>query len=206
LGLQRSGTNYLSKLVEINSNTETQPLGPREICWKHAMPWELQSNGFSAIDSISRFTCNLGVIIISKHPFQWLDSLVSREPQDFFKSKKGAMVSGEISLRTCASIYNAYYASWLSFLGSGVDIHVRYIDTLMDVSAVMGTIFETFNLSLKEPISVPTRVPYTKKFSELDKLRYINGKCVLNDSMLDEFRSYLDVDIVRRLGYSLEER
>jgi len=203
LGLQRSGTNYLSRLIEVNSNTDIQPIGPREICWKHSMPWEVQPNGYSAIDSISQCPHELGVMLVSKHPCQWLDSLVTREPQDFFKSKKGALVSGKISLKACASIYNSYYSSWLSFIGHGVNLHVKYVDILANINSTMRIICDTLNLSCKEPITIPSKVPYTKKFTEVDRIRYLNGECILSDEMLDEFRSYLDTTVVGRLGYSL---
>lgn len=202
LGLQRSGNNYLQKLVEINANTELEPFGPREICWKHAMPWELQPNGLSAIDSISQYPHKLGVILTSKHPCQWLDSLVNRDPQDFFKSKKGAIISGEISLKACASIYNAYYSSWLAFIGHGLDLHVRYIDILVNIVEVIHKVCDDIDLSCKKAISIPVKVPYTKNFSEADKMRYTTGKCMLEESMLDEFMSYLDTAVLERLGYS----
>jgi hypothetical protein len=161
VGLQRSGTNYLTELLKINF-TEfvfTDPLDP---FFKHSMPQEtfvrLPTGTYKFPFPL---TTNCNIIHIKKTKEHWLRS-IKNNPMDLYQKRPGIhSMEGDL--------YDCFVHNWSSVYT------VQYENLLNNFQLEMCKIQEHFHLDPKQfPYKNISKVPHNKTFTEDDKKRYLS--------------------------------
>ena len=109
-GMQRSGTNYLCELLELNFSAVTLNTGQR--AWKHS------------IDAPDKWQKDKPTIVIHKNPYTWVESIVCREKRDWDKTQL-TYPSAEIhadpdimyegmNIENIARTWKHFHDTWLS--------------------------------------------------------------------------------------------
>jgi hypothetical protein len=189
-GLQRSGTNYLRKLIELNFNFYTRnKKSPRS--WKHRLD----------VPDIAKDHVN---IILYKNPYKWIESLY-RNPEDFFeKQTKFPCLNedGSYNLTAIAKTYRHFIETWVF---SGVSsLNIRYEDLLENKPNILNSISHLFNATFsKYNIIEPGTVLNSRKFTDDKKEYYLkdNSLKFLTKEQLDEVNNILDSDFMLKLNY-----
>jgi len=207
IGLQRSGTNFINKLIETNINTEVTPTGDRTVCWKHSLPWEkgaAHSNTKLDAASAIRARPEVKVILVSKHPFTWWESISRRSSQDLLLKRKDCRSpTGGADLYKCCALYNLYYGSWMQLVDHKQVWHVQYEQSLRDSDQFIDEIAKKLNLRRKGTLIIPTRVPYTRGFDEKRRSSYINVQVELSANEQNAIREFIDAPVLDLLGYDM---
>lgn len=189
-GLQRSGTNYLRKLVELNLGFYTRnKKGPRS--WKHRL---------DIPDNINDYVN----IVLYKNPYKWLDSL-HRNPEDFFERQTlfpCLNEDGSYNLTNIAKTYKHFMETWV--LSDVPTLNIRYEDLLKDKSEALVIISEMFDLTyVPTEIIEPKSVLNSKKFTSKKKDYYLKADKTeyLSESNIAEVNEILDDELMEKLGY-----
>jgi hypothetical protein len=160
VGLQRSGTNYLTELLKINFNefVYTNPLSP---FFKHCMPHETSVN---LIDGVCEFplplTTTCCIIHVKKTKEHWLRS-IKNNPMDLYQKRPGVKSNEK-------EFYDNFINNWKMVYT------VQYESLLQDFQKELSNIQNHFSLTRKQPnfLNV-SKVPHNKLFTEEDKKRYL---------------------------------
>lgn len=189
-GLQRSGTNYLRKLIELNFNYYTRnKKSPRS--WKHRLD----------VPDIAKDHIN---IVLYKNPYKWIESLY-RNPEDFFeKQTKFHCLNedGSYNLTAIAKTYKHFIETWV--FSDVSSLNIRYEDLLENKSQVLTSISNLFNVHATiDNIIEPGTVLNSKKFTEDKKEYYLkdNDLKFLTKKELAEVNETLDSDFMTKLNY-----
>ncbi len=186
-GLQRSGTNFLEKLllknykirILNNNNDEKHPLQKHfrlfndkmfigsseyenEMIFKNFLEYENALNLPKKVD---------GILIISKDPFSWLISYKNWAKKHGWPSPKYHYIEE----------YNRFYGKWAEFSKEDNRIlFIKYIDLLSQTDKEIGKIEKTFYLELKKQrqffgkLINFSRVGRSKKFNQDKRNYYLN--------------------------------
>lgn len=115
-GLQRTGTYWLEKTWTANffqsqcSNREFGIWANKSLPWKHLVEPEN-----------ANFEPDIPSLVIIKNPYTWIESIIFRNPVDFFetqslyeqyKTPEDILVRG-ISVDALAKIWNRFYMHWV---------------------------------------------------------------------------------------------
>ena len=188
-GLQRSGTNYLRKLIELNFSFLTRnKKGPRS--WKHRLDIPPNADNYTNI-------------VLYKNPYKWIDSLV-RNSEDFFERQtqfECLNSDGTMNMLNIAKTYRHHSETWVL---SNRFPTIKYekllsdkYDTLMFIAAALDT--DMVNDDIIEPKSVLN----SRKFTDDKKKYYIDENATnMNQEQIDEVNQIFDVDFLSKLGYS----
>jgi hypothetical protein len=208
LGLQRSGTNYVVELARSNLRCETLTTGDRTICWKHALPDETGPNashtGLSAGEAVLRRN-DLLIVLVAKHPFQWVSSVTKRNAQDIFLKRKQLLVEDKPSILKMMQLYSAFYRSWLNLLSSENEskyIFVRYEDALLNPQQTVSRIGDYAEASPVAETRLPERVPFNRAFSQSDRARYEQFAHGLEGETISEIMASWDDRLMKTMGYA----
>ena len=189
-GLQRSGTNYLRKLVELNLGFYTRnKKGPRS--WKHRL---------DIPDNVNDYVN----IVLYKNPYKWLDSL-HRNPEDFFERQTlfpCLNEDGSYDLTNVAKTYKHFMETWV--LSDVPTLNIRYEDLLKDKSVTLDIIAKTLDVSFDSShIDEPKSVLNSKKFTSEKKDYYLKADKTeyLSESKIAEVNEILDDKLMEKLGY-----
>lgn len=211
IGLQRSGTNFLSELLKNCQNDyfviET---GNKYYAWKHAMPSESKmsnkthKNIFESINSNQ----NLKILLIAKHPLWWLSSIVNRGSADLLRCRPELKGNDQtIDLTSALNLYIIFYRSWLSAFNSEKIYFLRYEDFFDEYDNCLQGIANFLKIDKLNNCDPNTlSVKYSKGSYEDKKLLYTGsdyGLPIDYVGRLTKSLSNLDMDLIQKMGYSL---
>jgi hypothetical protein len=235
IGLQRSGTNYVNKLLALNTDAAVIPTGDRSICWKHSLPWERgpghSRTGLSAGEALRQRT-DVRVLLVSKDPLTWWESIATRNAQDLFHTRRQCrQPDGSADITQCCLLYNAYYTSWMKLVDHRQIWHVRYENALADPAAFVAEIARFLSLTVVPPAGlagdvarfmeftrapmwartvaarwafrVPAAVPYSKRFTRKQRQYYLTRAVNLPETERTVITQLLDESVLRGMGYDI---
>ncbi|HEV7259514.1 MAG TPA: tetratricopeptide repeat protein [Bosea sp. (in: a-proteobacteria)] len=188
IGIQRSGTNYVSTLLrerfglDVTTNSRV---------WKHAFvsecAGEMEGRRFLAV---------------TRHPVMWLQSCLLHTPRDlvtrrpeFFKGKVNDPAS-------FADVYSHYYSGWSALCSAGQGLLVSYEETLEGSDRYLARLLGTEAVGEAEHVA---GVPMSIAFAPEDIEAYRRLECSLDRHVVLEFWSRLDAALPAELGYDLEK-
>jgi len=190
-GLRRTGTNYLSKLLNINY--EVKMIGGLA-GWKH---------GKYRVKKL--FGHEVDCIIISKNIYSWLTSLERRyKAWNFYKIEE---------MSDFIQMYNLAYGDWLNIpkrLETKKCFFVKYEDLIENSFLICERMSKelSFKRKTKEFINIekvvkPREILGLKNFN---KDYYINHKYMTkyNQDIKNLIKKHIDIDIVKALNYSID--
>lgn len=188
VGLQRSGTNYVSELLRLNTNAYVPYSGDNTIFWKHSLPNEsgVRVNKFflDPVDALNRL--NARCIVVTKNPISWVESITKRNCVDFFNSRKQA-VKGQDDLKSIVEFYRHFIESWKNVIERVT--FVEYEAVLADPNVLFNSATGVCRTSTK--IVIPASVEMSRKFRSSDKERYLKGESTLSQNDIKLIRSIL---------------
>lgn len=213
-GLQRSGTNFLAKVIEQQFEVEflNKRYDRRHPKHKHFRIYDNKSligrenyHNDLHIQDLNDFESKLeiegiaeGFIIISKDPYSWLISY-----KKWAKRMKWPAPPHPYLLE-----YNEFYRKWWElYMKSEKVMFIRYSDLLLNTDETLEGLSLKFNLnrheqeaSADEPI---TKVPYSSKFTRKKLLYYSKEKFLKKYSKKDlkDINQIIDHDLIKKLGY-----
>lgn len=211
VGLQRSGTNFLSTSLEQSQNTySVVGTGDNFYTWKHALPREDKKGNKEYATVLESVVSNkdLRIILLSKHPLWWLSSILNRNPADLMVHRKNILdENGKIDPLKSFRFYLDFYKSWKMSFEKNKVIHVRYEDFLGDFDQALEALSESLGMVLVSKPKLDTmKVKYSKgSFSEKRDL-YMNSELDLEDGVITEIKKSVseeDLVFLGELGYNL---
>ncbi len=213
-GLQRSGTNFLKKIVQQHFDIEfiNQENGRAHPTHKHFRLYDnkeligrpnyqndLLFRDFIDFEKQLSFEKGFdGIIVLSKDPYSWNISY----------SKWGKKNRWPAPPHPYLLEYNEYYRKWLQFSEESKRvILVRYVDLLSERENLLLLIQNQLGLSKRKEESgnekTIKKVPRSSKFTK-NRLKYYLKEEYLqgyNQQYLDEVNNYIDHDLIKKLGY-----
>lgn len=201
IGLQRTGTNYVTELVRLNLTPNVIRTGDRSICWKHALPRDRTPAGVSAAEAVAARPDVL-VCLVAKHPLHWMASVTLRDPQDLFLKRTALLTDGAPDVAATARFYNRFYRAWLDVLGHrGGFAVVRYEDALRDPRQALAPIAAALATRVPAQVSVPERVPYSRAVPDARKAAYLTSRHGLGEEAVRIVDASVDDALLGALGY-----
>lgn len=213
-GLQRSGTNFLSKIVEQHYDVDflNKTGDRRHPSHKHFRIYDnkkiiIRENyknnlQISALEDLEAKLAPEdqpeGYIIISKDPYSWLISY-----EKWAKSMKWPKPPHHFILE-----YNEFYRKWLELsFSSDRIILIRYSDLLVDGKKTLDEVASLFKLDRHDPdnhdVEQIRKVPRSSRFTE-KKLEYYSEEHFMkkySKKKLQEINKFIDHDLIKKLGY-----
>jgi len=212
-GLQRSGTNYLESLVEINYpacqfiNGEMR----NEITHKHFRLYadksripEPQFQNQQVFDSFAAFESALPeipdlYIVVSKDPYSWLVSYNKWSKKNNWPLPDYQYIEE----------YNLFYGMWMQFSKQTDKVlFVRYIDLLTDPQKEMERVTAALNLPARTSTKTTSKVYASRKFTAGRKESFLNKEHMqdISKETLSEVNHLLDKQLIQFLHYPLETK
>lgn len=203
-GLLRTGTNYVTKLLELNFRAFT--LLSTEEGWKHGP---------------CQYSNKLKYVFLVKNPYSWIISFYDWEKihgrtsaetlEDFIlDSTSHPILRGVWDLGNPIEAWNKSLRSWIQLKDRENVVFLRYEDLLESFDNRMLQIKGSLNLEqrLSSFQDLETRVDNWKTPSPRKKLSrdyYQQNKFIeaFSESDLALMRQYLDPEIVTSLGYTV---
>ncbi len=220
-GLQRSGTNFLSKLLVQNFNIKilnrnkntSHPLQKHFRLYdeKNIIPHIAYKNNLS-INNLDEYITQLkiskpvkGIIIISKDPYSWLLSYKA-----WAKKCNWPKVDHHYIKE-----YNLFYDKWFKFAEKNDTIlFIKYIDLLSQTNLVLEDIEKKFQLThsfsrdFKGITNKINKVPQSDKFNS-DKINYYVNKEFLqkyDKAELKEINTLLNKNLMYKMNYEVIDK
>ncbi len=210
-GLQRSGTNYLETLINLNYpnciflNGEIR----NEITHKHFRLYDNKKNipepQFNNTESFSHFTDFENAlpqnkipdlyIIVSKDAYNWFNSYVNWSKKNNWKTPDYHYIEE----------YNLFYGRWMNFSKETQKIiFIRYSDLLTEPLEVLNRIGVSINLSPLQKLKTTKKVYASKRFTGNKKEEFLNKDYLkkISPDDLKSIGSKLDPELIKYLGYS----
>lgn len=202
IGLQRTGTNYVTELVRLNLTRNVIGTGDRSICWKHALPVDKTPAGVTAAEAV--WATDALICLVAKHPLHWMASVTLRDPQDLFMKRKVLLVDGVPDVAATARFYGRFYRKWLDLLRDrGGFAIVRYEDALRDPRSALAPVAKALGaVGVPDHITLPGRVPYSRTVPEGRKAAYLAGDHGLGGDTERIVEANLDSCVLDELGYA----
>ncbi|CAN7663797.1 tetratricopeptide repeat protein [Bosea sp. LjRoot9] len=188
VGLQRSGTNYVSSLIRERFGIDVTT---RSGVWKHAFVSECAD----AMEG-KRF------LVVTRHPVMWLQSCLLHSPRDLVTRRPEFFKDGLDSPASFADVYSHYYSGWSAVCAAGHGSLVSYEATLDGGSDYVGGLIEAGVAS--ECGGHVASVPMSLAFAPEDVEAYRRLECSLDKRLVLDFWSRLDPALPAELGYDLE--
>ena len=204
-GLLRTGTNYISKLIELNFYTYC--LQSEEQGWKHGP---------------CQYTEKLRYVFVVKNPYSWLKSfreweiIHNRVPEDISISE---FIVGDLShhqlnrawaAQTPLEAWNEALKSWSQYFNKPNVTLIKYEDLLDNFNACMAKIRDNLNLTMNhsEFHNIKERVDNWKTPKPRHKLNkgLYQGSSILDSYSKNEkalFREKLDPKVVDYFSYNI---
>lgn len=193
-GIQRSGTNYLTSILKLNTDYEIFEYDNNH--WKHDI-CKYRLNHRSNHDKI---------ITVIKNPYTWVESICFRNavdvvdlhPEYNLNSDQGIIING-INLENLINLYKSFYDSWYEY-GSKV---IRY-EYILNEKNIFKFLYNQFNI-YSEDISVPEKVPHSDYFASQDIDYYLGHKSIyLEDVHTQKINELLGENFFIRYGYNMK--
>ena len=187
-GLQKSGTKYLKRLIEVNTNLKFKT----KYVWKHTMdPLDIKD------DDIEKFW-------ITKSPYNWARSVIKRHRVDILqkyrrynlKKISDTNVRG-LNIKSLMTLYNHYH---IMLVNSELN-NVRYEKLLKNNFDFFKKLHKSKSYDVKIP---PIQDVSTSKFyiEEETKQEYLSEPRS-NDPLIVQINKYVDKDLVQQMGYKV---
>lgn len=183
LGLQRSGTTYVQRIVAKNTNLKHKKIG-----WKHGM------------DDLPDTAFKIGV---TKSPYNWAKSICRRNRVDLFAKYKQYNLSEEsgdcylgVNLGNLMQLWNDWHAFWLE----------REILFLRYEELLESPFWPMKQISLKSgcEIDLPPVMANIKgpglTLSDEQRAEYLTFPS-LTDPLVRRINKYIDTNLLERLGH-----
>jgi hypothetical protein len=196
-GLHRSGTNYLTQILEMNYGI-----------WAiHEVTHGRESKHFKPISNSS-----LKTIVIHKNPYKWFESLALRMVVEWKKHHPqccNAPVLGtnEVNLIESMKIYKDFYNHFYDQVPA--DHYMRYEDLISeDKDATVRNIGTALSVDLMHDgnIVYPKRVRVTEGNWDPSRVNYYSSTedfKLLEREHLDQINSFLGPQFFAKLGYEM---
>lgn len=185
-GLQKSGTKYLKRLIEVNTKLKFKT----KYVWKHTMdPLDIRDDG------IEKFW-------ITKSPYNWARSVIKRHRVDILQKYKRYNLKEQsetnvrgLNVKNLMVLYNHYHTM---LINSGIS-NVRYEELLKNNFDFFKKLHQTKSYDVKIP---PIQDVSTSKFyiEEETRQEYLSEPRS-NDPLIVEINKYVDKDMINRMGY-----
>ncbi|WNJ88454.1 tetratricopeptide repeat protein [Bosea sp. 685] len=189
VGLQRSGTNYVSNLIRERFGIDVIA---QSGVWKHAFVSECADEMEG-----KRF------LVVTRHPVMWLQSCLLHSPRDLVTRRTEFFKDGLDSPASFADVFSHYYSGWSAVCAAGHGALVSYEATLDSGADYLGGIIGVGAASkCSEHV---TSVPMSLAFAPEDVEAYRRLECSLDKSIVLDFWSRLDPALPAELGYDLEK-
>lgn len=212
-GLQRSGTNYLETLVNLNYpnckfiNSEVR----NEIMHKHFRLYDNKNyipepkfdNQFT-FNSFAEFEQALPLkkkpdlyLIMSKDPYSWFTSYVGWSKKNNWPNRNYHYINE----------YNLFYGKWMEFSKENPKIiFIRYADLLNNPLEQINTIANELGLPLKNKVITTKKVYASKKFTDDKKDAFLNRSYMdkISPEELSQINNLLNADLLQRMGYATQ--
>jgi hypothetical protein len=208
-GLQRSGTNYMETLMQLNYPDAKFLNGivRSEITHKHfrlypekAIIPEPQFANTLQVGDLRTFESHLPFpspdlyIIVSKDPFSWLISYQKWSRKNNWPHHEHHYISE----------YVLFYGMWKQFaLTSDKIIFVRYDDLLIEPKITLDKVATLLNWPLREHMHTTNKVYASRRFSSDKKQAHLSGehlKSIPSDE-LHTINALLPDELLKFLGY-----
>lgn len=187
-GLQKSGTKYLKRLIEVNTNLKFKT----DYVWKHTMdPLDIRDDG------IEKFW-------ITKSPYNWARSVIKRHRVDILqkyrrynlKKISDTNVRG-LNIKSLMTLYNHYH----TMLVNSELNNIRYEELLKNNFDFFKKLHKSKSYDVKLP---PIQDVSTSKFyiKVETKQEYLSAPRS-NDPLIVEINKYVDKDLVQQMGYKV---
>tara|TARA_B100001248_G_C27290592_1_gene412280 strand:+ start:96 stop:827 length:732 start_codon:yes stop_codon:yes gene_type:complete len=231
IGIQRSGTNYLSTILEINyditsvdTGRDRLPDGSRKYFWKHSYDPEQYECGTDndhdvVASGLKRVKeKKIPTILITKNPYFWLES-IKRSSGDIgmkgiphIKWKRIAiredhpqtvrLPPGRFDLENVCKMWVDFHSYWINNSFPNL-LCVRYEDLLADPDKVLQRIEKQFKIRRKqEETKLPERVVMSNSFDKKRIPRYIAEKQPhISEEEKSMMSSVLTKQILSHYGY-----
>lgn len=209
-GLQRSGTNFLEKIIQYNYlfKSANSNMGRNRNLWKHNINPTLKEYKNTNIS-----------ILMHKNPYTWIESICTRNDAQWTTDQReySGINTGEleyelgpnkINVKILAKAWSDYHTNWNAFLQGKKHLIVKYedlltqkgIDQFIESFSNMLDTTETF----QDPIVIPEKIPYSNPFTDDDKSYYMNQiPKVLDQNHIKAINEYLDNTIMSSYNYTI---
>jgi len=220
-GLQRSGTNFLETLIK-KSFKDTNLLLAYEHngVWKHAFDIQhdiktqkarvkynddgkvvhFRSNGSYVVETydywINRLR-SINAILITKHPFTWIES-VQKKNVDMRRFKK---YNASHKSEMFAEIYHDHALFWKEQMRYQNILHIKYEDLLVSRELWLNKISEHFNDECTPFTGELTKISMSPSFSADDVNRYRNIETKLSTEEKNNVLGIIGEDIMKMYRY-----
>lgn len=203
LGLERSGTNFLSELIKNNVEENIIIVDQYHAggIWKHDYN----------IDEFLIESClkSIRMLWICKNPYSWIDSIIRAEKKykwPIVLQKHDKIHNYEHEIEFLINVYQNYMNFWLpllikynipkftyEFLISGNGSY----DNILDAVCVK------YGLNKKNTVSIPKTVAKSNSFDiKKDLIKYHNCDLeYLNDKDIEKINGLIPEDLLSKLGY-----
>jgi hypothetical protein len=211
-GLQRSGTNFIEKLLKkkyrvrfLNSDKDrSSPLQKhfrlydnKDIIAEPQYLNDLKIPDFESFERLLEVAPDY-YLVISKDPYSWLISY-----NNWAKKCNWPKVSHHY-----IEEYNLFYGKWQEFSQqTGKIIFIRYVDLLQDADKELSRLESITGLGKgifsRFRSNVIDKVSQTRKFSNDRRNYYLREKYLeqYSDEDLQKINSLIDTNVISRLGY-----
>lgn len=208
-GLQRSGTNFLEKIIHHNYlfKSANHNMAPNRNLWKHNINPTLKEYNKSHL-----------AIHMHKNPYTWIESICTRNDAQwaYYQKEYSGINTDEpeyelgpnkINVKVLAKAWSVYHSNWKIFLSDKNHITVKYEDLLTEDG--LNRCIESFNIMMGlnsefDSLVIPEKIPYSNKFSDDDKSYYMNQiPKVLNQNHIKAINECLDNTIMSSYNYMI---
>lgn len=199
-GIQRTGTNYLARLINKNLIIDDTPVLLEDPGWKHG---PIQRN--PDIDKEKKFKSNNKAVILIKNPYTWYTSI-----QKWIKPGRGRPYDGfkannvEYVFRKFNVLYNEHRKFLLGDNDDTVytdSILIRYEDLLIDPPMELSRISEKFGYVFKHKFTDLTKVAQSGKFTDSMRKYYIAQRPLYDNKTIELVTSVVDWELMKFYGY-----
>lgn len=198
LGLQRSGTNFLEQCLKKNIRNLRIANKNDDGIWKHSYG--------------SNNNLNLNKIMIVKHPYSWVDSIV-RNNQDIkkryirvVKTKDTKYIIDDFNLDELIRLWNDFNNYWLEQNIEYV-IYEHIISSYESIKEVILRVTEKYSYELifnENKLIIPNKVGQSRPFTEEMRYNYLNYKLYyLSWENVIRINSIIDHHLLNIFNYNL---
>lgn len=187
-GLQKSGTKYLKRLLEVNTDLKFKT----KYVWKHTMdPLDIKD------DDVEKFW-------ITKSPYNWVRSVIKRHRVDILQKYKRYNLKEEsetnvrgLNVKNLMILYNHYH----TMLNNSELTNVRYEELLSNSFYFFKDLYKDkkYNVNLPPIQDISTPKFYIERET---KEEYLSNPR-FNDPLIVEINKYINKDLIEQLGYKV---
>lgn len=213
-GLQRSGTNYLKKILEQHFDVEfiNQENGRDHPTHKHFRLYDnkeligrpnyqniLVYKDFREFEEQITIKDEIaGIIVLSKDPYSWYISYSKWARKNRWPTPPHPYLLE----------YNEFYRKWLQFSKENKKVLlIRYVDMLSERENLLQIIQNRFDLSKKQEETgsdkIIKKVPRSSRFTSKRLTYYLKDEFLqeFKQRELEEANNHIDHDLIKKLGY-----